>query len=550
MVIGVYVRVSSSQQIVEGESLDTQIDNGRRFCVKSGFEYEIYNEGSRSGGDKNRDTYNKLISDLRDGVLDGIWVFSTSRLNRESVESGLLIRECKELNKKFFVDNKEYDLDNDESRLMLSMISGFDEYFRSVNTFQSVQNKKRRLREGRWINGTILFGYKKNENGGLEINKIEMEVIESILGWYISGKSQKRIVSELFAKYGKENNVNGKTYKFNRSWVGKILRSRYYVDGGYRLGLKGEYFDFVFESGISEEIWKKANLIYKSTLKHKRKESISWLEGKITCIKCGGNLTLGVVNGYLKQDGSRKKYYYVSCRNHTDLHKHKEWSIPYKEVENDLIGFVDRYLLGENFIKDEIKSMIESEGLDNRNKEDENNGIPELIKQLEELEEKRKRLRILYLELQDMSKDDYVEMSKMVDEEIQSIKVELKGDDDRDEYIESVVDEWLNRIGELDIISGKQFLEEYVESIGIRVVKRDWFNNGRLIKYIFRFKEMEIDWKRVERELIGGKKNSINYLSNRTLNTNKIIINKRNQKICVEVVFNGFQYEIKKTYLK
>tara|TARA_B100000795_G_C22718178_1_gene406327 strand:- start:219 stop:368 length:150 start_codon:yes stop_codon:yes gene_type:complete len=49
-------------------------------------------------------------------------------------------------------------------------------------------------------------------------------------------------------------------------------------------------------------------------------------------------------------------------------------------------------------------------------------------------------------------------MSKMVDEEIQSIKVELKGGDDKDEYIEGVVDEWLNRIGELDIMSGKQFL--------------------------------------------------------------------------------------------
>ena len=103
MVIGLYVRVSSSQQIIEGESLETQIDNGKRFCNKNGYEYKIYNEGSKSGGDRNRNTYNKLINNLREGVLDGIWVFSMSRLNRESVESGLLIRECKELNKQFFL---------------------------------------------------------------------------------------------------------------------------------------------------------------------------------------------------------------------------------------------------------------------------------------------------------------------------------------------------------------------------------------------------------------------------------------------------------------
>ena len=550
MIIGVYVRVSSSQQIVEGESLETQIDSGKIFCERNHYDYQIYNEGSKSGGDRNRDTYNRLIHDLRNDVLDGIWVFSMSRLNRESVESGLLVRECKELKKKFFVSDKKYDLDNDESRLMLSMISGFDEYFRSVNTYQSVQNKKRRLKEGRWINGTTLFGYRKSESGGLEIDRVEIKVIEFILGLYINGKSQKRIVSELFARYGKVNNINGKTYKFNRSWVGKILRNRYYVDGKYRLGLKGEYFDFVFESGIDEEIWNKANVIYKSTLKRKREESISWLEGKISCIKCGGNLTLGVVNGYKKQDGSRKKYYYVSCRKNTDLHKMKEWSIPYKEVEDDLIGFVERYLLGENFIKDEIKSMIESEGLNNRNKEDEDNGVPELIKRLEELEEKRKRLRILFLELQDMSREDYVEMSKKVDGEIESIKVELNGGDDKDEYIEGVVDEWLTRIGELDIMSGKQFLEEYVENIGVQVVKRDWFSNGRLIKYIFRFKDMNVDWKRVERELIGGKKNSIKCLSNKNLNATNVIYDKRNRKIFVEMMFNGFQYDIKKIYLK
>ena len=50
----------------------------------------------------------------------------------------------------------------------------------------------------------------------------------------------------------------------------------------------------------------------------------------------------------------------------------------------------------------------------------------------------------------------------------------------------------------------------------------------------------------LERELVGGKKNKINYLSNSTLNTNKMIINKRNQKILLEVIYNGFQYKIEK----
>ena len=41
MVLGEYVRVSSNQQVVEGESLETQIDGGERFCKENGYEYKI-----------------------------------------------------------------------------------------------------------------------------------------------------------------------------------------------------------------------------------------------------------------------------------------------------------------------------------------------------------------------------------------------------------------------------------------------------------------------------------------------------------------------------
>ena len=546
MVVGLYVRVSSSQQIVEGESLETQIDNGKRFCSQNGYDYKIYNEGSKSGGDRNRDTYKKLIADLRGDLLDGIWVFSMSRLNRESVESGLLIRECKDNKKLFFVDNKEYDLESTESRLMLSMISSFDEYFRSVNTFQSVQNKKRRLREGRWVNGTVLFGYRKNEIGGLVIDKEEMEVIKTILDWYIDGYSQKGIVNELFLKYGKENSINGKKYKFNRNWVGSILKRRYYVDGMYRLHLKEDYYDFEFESGIDEELWLLANRRFKSTLKHKRDESISWLEGKIICSKCEGNLTLGVAYGWKKKDGTQKKYYYVSCRNNTDKHKVREWSIPYKEVEEDLIRFVENYLIGDNFLREEIKEMLENECYENRNIVDEDDEVKSLTKEIDELTERKKRLVQLYLELHDISLEEYKDLVSDVDDKLSVLRDKLSNKDVKDDYVGGIVDEWLNNIGRLSVLSGREFIDEYVDSIGIRVVKREWFNKGRLIKYRFNFKGLDIDWKKVESQLIRGKKNELNHLSKSNLNTTNIIINKRNRKIELEILYNGFQYKIEK----
>ena len=152
----------------------------------------------------------------------------------------------------------------------------------------------------------------------------------------------------------------------------------------------------------------------------------------------------------------------------------------------------------------------------------------------------------LYIELHDIDINQYKDMVSDVDEKIEVLKLELSGKKSNEGYIGDIVDEWLVKIGELDSMSGREFIDNYVENIGIRVVKRDWFNKGRLIKYRLGFKDLNVDWKKVERELVGGKKNKINYLSNSTLNTNKMIINKRNQKILLEVIYNGFQYKIEK----
>ena len=190
--------------------------------------------------------------------------------------------------------------------------------------------------------------------------------------------------------------------------------------------------------------------------------------------------------------------------------------------------------------------MLESEGLEKRDKEDEDSGIPDIVKEIEILKERKRRLVELYIELHDIDLNQYKDMVGDVDDKIEVLKLELSGKKSNEGYIGDIVDEWLVKIGELDSMSGREFIDNYVENIGIRVVKRDWFNKGRLIKYRLSFKDLNVDWKKVERELVGGKKNKINYLSNSTLNTNKMIINKRNQKILLEVIYNGFQYKIEK----
>ena len=52
MKIGIYCRVSSKSQ-EDNYSLDYQYDNGKKYCIDNGYEYELFSE-SESGVNKDR----------------------------------------------------------------------------------------------------------------------------------------------------------------------------------------------------------------------------------------------------------------------------------------------------------------------------------------------------------------------------------------------------------------------------------------------------------------------------------------------------------------
>ena len=73
MKLGIYCRVSSSQQKSDGESLETQEDLGVKFCIDNSFKYQVFKE-AKSGVINRRKELDILFSKLRSKELDGIWI--------------------------------------------------------------------------------------------------------------------------------------------------------------------------------------------------------------------------------------------------------------------------------------------------------------------------------------------------------------------------------------------------------------------------------------------------------------------------------------------
>ena len=94
-ILGIYVRTSVE---TEGTSIEQQKNIGIKFASKNGFEYQVYEDIRKSGFKiedddnpfKHRKGLTKLIGNIKNKIVDKIWVYEHSRLSRNQYSSYVL----------------------------------------------------------------------------------------------------------------------------------------------------------------------------------------------------------------------------------------------------------------------------------------------------------------------------------------------------------------------------------------------------------------------------------------------------------------------------
>lgn len=138
------------------------------------------------------------MKDCRSGNVDTILTKSVSEFGRNTAETIRLIRELNAIGARIIFENEEIDTSKCESEFLVTLIEAYaqeESYNRSENIRWGI--------EKRMQNGTSLlynrkcFGYRKNENGTLEICPEEAEVVRLIFDFYLRGGSILSIIKEL-----------------------------------------------------------------------------------------------------------------------------------------------------------------------------------------------------------------------------------------------------------------------------------------------------------------------------------------------------------------
>ena len=121
-VVDLYIRVSTDRQAKEGDSLEEQEAELRKFCEYRNFQIRnTYIERGKSGGSTNRPEYQKLITDIKTDKVQAVVVKKLDRLSRSLLDFEQFIILLQNHNVEFISLRESFDTTTAMGKAMLRM---------------------------------------------------------------------------------------------------------------------------------------------------------------------------------------------------------------------------------------------------------------------------------------------------------------------------------------------------------------------------------------------------------------------------------------------
>ena len=363
---GIYIRVSTFDQVREGFSLGEQEERLKEFCKFKRYNiYKVYQDAGISAKNDKRPAYQEMIEDVKKGNINVIVALKLDRLTRSVYDIEKLMK---------FVNDYECDIDcmADESntttsngRMVMRIMTSVSQNEIEKCSERTKFGMEDAIKSGHIPNRTGL-GFKR-ENKKLVPDPLTKDIIVRIFDLYLEGKSHQAIANI----YNKEK-VLGKTNWYD-STIQKILSNELYK-GDYVNGKRTKhptYYENVIEPIVSKEKWESCQYQKLRNARHYERTATYLFTNKLKCSKCGNFL-----GGHATTKTNGKKYYYYKCNtcktyfNEIDIEKELKAFMLELAKQDDLIN---------NYYTPFIKSKLEDKT------EDYKKEIKDLDKQLDRI---------------------------------------------------------------------------------------------------------------------------------------------------------------------
>ena len=201
--VGLYIRLSREDgDDLESESISNQRSLIRGYLAANGIEpVNEYVDDGYSGGNFNRPSFKRLITDIEKGIINCVITKDLSRLGRDYIDTGMYVeRYFPEHNIRYIAINDDVDTfkETSGSDMMPFKLSMNDMYAKDISkkVRSSLIAKKK---EGLFLGSTSCYGYMKSpQNKHILIpNPETAPVVKKIFDLYISGYSSSEIAEML-----------------------------------------------------------------------------------------------------------------------------------------------------------------------------------------------------------------------------------------------------------------------------------------------------------------------------------------------------------------
>ena len=154
MAWAVYARQSVEKK--NSISIESQIE----FCKKvAGQELSVYLDRGYSGKNTHRPDFQRLLTDVKDGKIEKLYVYRLDRFSRSVADFGRLWEILRAHNVEFVSVNENFDTSTPMGRAMLHIIMVFAQLERETTAERVKDNYYRRASLGSWPGGPAPYGF-------------------------------------------------------------------------------------------------------------------------------------------------------------------------------------------------------------------------------------------------------------------------------------------------------------------------------------------------------------------------------------------------------
>lgn len=322
--VAIYVRVSTTEQVEHGYSIQDQKDKLIQFCDLNDWpKYDIYEDAGISGATTNRPDLQRLLSEIDKYSL--VLVYKLDRLTR-NVRDLLDLLDTFESNGVAFRSATEvYDTSNALGRLFVTLVGAIAEWERTTIKERTVSGRKASMRSGNYVQQQPFY-YDKVDG------KLVLNEHADVMRWIINQLKQGVAASQI----AKQLNASKHNTPINRKWsktaVLRLFRSP--VARGH--SKFGEYIiENTHEPIMTESEYQSIEKRLKSSVPKRKQRYPFIFRGLLVCPQCGHRFSQRAAK--TKYGGWVRTCYCDYCKKSDD---HKYISAPLKEFERAFIAYM------------------------------------------------------------------------------------------------------------------------------------------------------------------------------------------------------------------